>query len=35
MLSNEFKQSVDSVVGASISLDSTSKELFVLAHNEY
>jgi len=35
MLSNEFKQSVESVVGASITLDSTSKELFVLAHNEY
>ena len=35
MLSNNFKQSVSSVVDSSISLDSNSKELFMLAYNEY
>lgn len=35
MLSNNFKQVVSSVVDSSISLDSNSKDLFMLAYNEY
>ena len=35
MLSNNFKSKVSSVVDSSISLDSNSKELFMLAYSEY
>ena len=35
MLSIEFKESVSNVVAASVALDGTSKELFMLAHKEY
>ena len=35
MLSNNFKSKVSSVVSSSYSLDMTSKELFLVAHNEF